>query len=139
MNSEPRSGRVVVASLHGATAQVVDHDVGAGDEAIEPGTGLWVFGVDGERPLASVDGQEEGGLAVDERPEPPSQVTGRRLDLDHLGPQVGQQHPGVRNGDEIAELDDADPGQWPRIRCGHAASTTAAIPCPTPMHIVTSP
>ena len=52
------------------------------------------------------------GLRVlgDRRPRP-HLVAGRRLQLDHVGAQVGEQHARERPGRDVGELDDPDPSQ----------------------------
>ena len=76
-----------------------------------------------EHQLATaVDPQVEGDAALVARVHRPEElvaaaglapvaqgvVTVGRLDLDHVGAHVGEQPPGVRPGDESAELDDAE-------------------------------
>ena len=39
------------------------------------------------------------------------QVAGRGLDLEDVGSEIGQQHRGVRAGEGVGEIDDADAGE----------------------------
>ena len=41
----------------------------------------------------------------------PLGVAGRRLDLEDVGSEVGQHHRAVRPGEQLAEVEDADPGE----------------------------
>ena len=70
--------------------------------------------VQGDRALVAVDAQVVGGdpVAVWWLPGPGVVALGT-LDLDHLGAQVGQQHGGVRPGEDAGEIGDQQPGQRP--------------------------
>ena len=75
--------------------------------------------VEDQRLLVAVGGEEvrrlAGVLRPDERRPPgPGVVAGRRLDLDHPGPQVAERHRGVRAGQRPGQVDHQQVGQWSR-------------------------
>src|SRR5690606_18872609 len=132
----PHALLAVPHPLHRSPAQVVEHDVGSAHQPVHPAAGIEVLRIDRHRTLAAVYRQEEGRLTSKVGAESPSEVPGGSLDFDHVGSHVCQQHPRIGAGDQIGELDHPDAGEWSRA---HTLSTTAAIPWPTPMHMVASP
>ncbi len=44
------------------------------------------------------------------------QIAADRLDLDHVGTEVGEQHPAERAGEDVPHLEDADAGERPSRR-----------------------
>src|SRR5437763_1458088 len=79
-----------------------------------PGGTLIRLKVDHHDALAAVDALEvtavpAGHGARRGRPGEPGHVPLRRLDLDHVGAEVGEQHRGVRAGERVGEVDDPYP------------------------------
>ncbi len=73
------------------------------------------------RPLAGGEvGEARAALRIgdtaDERPATAQRVAAARLDLDHVGAEVGQQPAGVRRSEVVAQLQHADAGEWLRRR-----------------------
>ena len=117
-------GDVVVAEAEAgepAGPEVLHHDVGAARRA--PGRAsrsLVVLEVEGDRALVAVDAEVVRRDAVAHRRLPGAGVvTGRRLDLDHLGAEVGQQHRGVGAGQDPREVGDQQPGKRSGRSVGH--------------------
>ena len=125
-------------AVDGAMPQVVDENVRLADELVQYLASDSQSCRRGRAIPCPADGHEEGRLAVLVRPG--TFVPGRpgRLDLDHSGPQVGEQHGGIRSCDQIPELDDEDAIEWPGPRL-RTRSMTVLIPWPTPMHMVANP
>ena len=94
-------------ALHDLRPEVLHQHVGPLDQTahdLEPG---WRLEVDGDRALAAVGRHEQGGeLAggIDRLPAAPRDVAGKRLDLDHVGPLVGQERGGERARNHAREI-----------------------------------
>jgi Ser/Thr protein kinase RdoA (MazF antagonist) len=59
--------------------------------------------------LAAIDGGEVGALSVRSMRRPTAVlVAARGLDLDHVGPEIGQQLGAMRAGEHPAQIDHAD-------------------------------
>jgi hypothetical protein len=97
------------------------------------------FQVEGDGFLVPVAAEEvgrfsRGGVRLDERRTPRTAVVAAPggLDLDHPGPQVAQDHAGMRAGQRAGQVDDQQPAQRSaRSRVGfvdghHQATTPAA-------------
>ncbi|MEZ5100822.1 MAG: hypothetical protein R3C15_13685 [Thermoleophilia bacterium] len=98
-------------ALAQARAHVLDEDVRAVEQLqhhLEPGR---VLHVERERPLARVDAQEGGRLAVPERRPPRARVVAalRVLDLHDLRAERGERLGAERACDRRREVDDPDP------------------------------
>jgi hypothetical protein len=112
----------VVEAVAGEPArlEVLDQDVGApGQLAGHLGVGL-VAQVERDGALPAVDPEVVGGDTLALRWGPGARVVARgALDLDHVGAHVGQQHRGVRAGQDAGEVRDQEPGQRSRRGLGH--------------------
>ena len=98
--------------------EVLDEHVGAGEEASKDGRAVGLLEVEPDAPLVAVDREEVGGgsravgLVADPRRSPAARrVALRRLDLDDVRPEVGQQHRAVGPGEDRRAVDDADAGE----------------------------
>ena len=100
-------------ALHHAGPEVLHHHVGGLGES--PGHGQSRVGAEvaDDAALVAVHRPEVGGVAlrVDRREPLPGVVTGRALDLDHVGAEVGQHHGGVGPGQHPREVGDAQARQ----------------------------
>ena len=93
---------------------VLEHDVGREREARAPLALRRILEVEHDRALVAVHRRE----VLAERASVSRTATAAaiaeavaavgRLDLDHVGAHVGQQHPAERAGGDLAELDDLD-------------------------------
>ena len=117
---------------------VVDHDIGAAHEILDHRTALVGREPHADRALPAVQRDEVQGLVALEVRTHRAGVVGMRrvLHLEHVGSEVGQHEPGVRPGQEVAELEDADAVEW-RHRVyaapGSLASTrVAGVSVPVP-------
>lgn len=83
-------------------AEPFDQHVGV-DAQVEHGAHpRWIAQIDGDRSAATVEHRVVRG--------PTGSATGAgTVDPDHVGPEVGQHHPGERDRPDPAELDDRDP------------------------------
>ena len=64
--------------------------------------------IEHNRPLAPVQRHEVPAEPRRDRHHLPVRITRRRLDLDHLGPELGEQHTAERAGDVLRNLDYAN-------------------------------
>jgi hypothetical protein len=111
-----REARPVKAELGGQPrAKVRQHHVGVGEEALDDARGRGVAQVQRQRVLAAVARQEVTGLAGRQRRQLPHGIALDRLDLDDVRAALGEELRAERNGDELAELDDLDAGEWSRV------------------------
>jgi hypothetical protein len=71
---------------------------------------LGAFDIKRNRSLATIVGVEADGIAIDEGRSPQTRIVAAVgfLHLDHVGAHVGQDHPGERPGERLADLDDLD-------------------------------
>ena len=109
--------------VHRSRLEVLDEDVTPADEVDDERPPARVLQIDGDAPLAAVDREEVGSLAVGRAgrgPVPAVVAPSRVLDLDHLGAVVAQDLGGERTGDDAREVDDADPAE----KRGHARHYT---------------
>jgi hypothetical protein len=79
--------------------------------------------------LAAVERCEVLAVAVGDRRPLTQRIALRRLDLDDLRAEVGQQHAAERSGGNLAELDDLDTCQQGRIRCHGRIPARCRSPC----------
>ena len=87
--------------------------------------------VDRERALAAVGRDEQGGeLAgrVDRLAAAARDVAARRLDLDHVGALVGQEHRGERAGHHAGEVDTCTPDNGPVMPASRVRFSTYTRP-----------
>src|SRR5690606_19153897 len=63
----------------------------------------------------------EARVAVEMTPAPEG-IAAERLDLDHLGAEVAEDHRGEGTGGELAELHDPEPGEGTVMRIAHGFS-----------------
>ena len=94
--------RAEAEAVHHARPEVLQDDVGGAGQPPGQGQAGRVLEVDDDGPLAAVPGGVGRGV--------PPRAAGR-VDADDLRALVGQQHPGQRAGDVLAEVDNADAGQ----------------------------
>ena len=110
------AGGLGVGALGEAAGPTAAHaDISNGEQVEQA---VWRrLGVDGQAPLVPVPHDEAGPRAA--------RIPRRRFDLDHVCPEVGQQHGGQRSGNPGAEIDDSDVGQRPDRGRPPAASVIA--------------
>jgi hypothetical protein len=90
--------------------EVLDQDVRAFEQSAEDGELVRAFEVERDAELVAVQEPVVRARSVDERAESAGVVSARRLDLDHLGAEIGEQHPAERSRKNTSELEDPDPG-----------------------------
>ena len=122
-------GQRVVAEpppLQGPGPEVLDQDVGGAEQPAGQGLALGVAQVQGHRLLVAGDHRPPQRQAVRLLPAPLAHrvAPGRVLELDHLGPEVGQQLAAERPGQELAHLDHPDVVQWATHRSTARAART---------------
>ena len=89
-----RAGQAQASVAVSVMIEIKNEAALGGVQVHEQATAFWVWLGIGERTECS------GGVAV------------RRFDLDDLRAEVGQEFGGVRTGDTLGELQDADSGEW---------------------------
>ncbi len=105
--------------LHGAGAEILHQHVRLPDQLgqhLAPDVGL---DVDGKRTLAAVGRDEQGGKIsrlVDGLAAAPGDVAAERLDLEHIGALVRQEHGGQRPGHHARQINDLHAAEWSRHR-----------------------
>jgi hypothetical protein len=111
---EPRVARreLIVAAaepLHRARPVILQHDIGVSHQAMDHRLSFGSLEIDREAALVAVEGREEAGA----KPAEPARVIalGRRLDLDDVGAQLGENEPGGRPHDRVAELQNLEAGE----------------------------
>jgi len=116
---------VEAEARHHARAEVLDEDVGALDQAPGDRLALGALEIEREAPLVAVRGEEEDAHAVlvevASGPVALPEPAARRLDLDHVGAEVGEELDAGRPEEELGEAEDAGAGQDGE-RSGHARS-----------------
>jgi hypothetical protein len=133
---ERDQARVVLAQGGGVQAEpgeqagpvVLDEHVGLGAQRAQPVGTRGVLEVQPHRPLAAVGGEEVRRLGgrplrgavgrLDERQPAAAVVAGGRLDLQHVGADVGEHHRGVGPGERAAQVDDPDACEGPVVTGG---------------------
>ena len=102
--SSPRPNRDIspgrkFSITHVGSQRQAPHDVGA----------LVGLQIQRDRALVAVQAQEVGGVVADEGRAPASGVVAgaRPLDLDDVGPEVGQHHRGQGSGEDARQVEDA--------------------------------
>jgi hypothetical protein len=100
---EDRQGlEIDTEALRHAGPEALDGDVGVRRQLLDDLRRLGVLQVEREAALVAVLHAEL------HRHVAAAGIAARRLDLDHVGPQVGEDRRGERPGDEHGEVDDAD-------------------------------
>ncbi len=124
-------GELLVAEaplVEAAGREVLEHDVARQRQAADHRPALGAAEVDGHEPLVPREGRPPDAPAVDEHAPAAHRVAGlRALDLDDLGPEVGEQLTGERAGHEAAELEDADAAQRAVAVQRHEPSTNGKM------------
>ena len=90
---------------HQAGAEVLEHDVARADQLLRRRQAFGGVDVEDDALLVAVERAEEADA---EARQLARLVAAGRLDLDHLGAEVGEDHPAGRAHDHVRELDDAD-------------------------------
>ena len=142
--SEPKAGvarpeaRVVEAELGGQPRpEIGEHDIGPGDQRLDDARGGGMPEVEGKRVLAAIARDEVPRLAGRERQKLAGLVAGRRLDLDDVGAALGEELRAERDGDELAELDDLEPGERLLARHdGRKGAPPSGAPLPEPRSVL---
>ena len=115
-------------AVHDAGPEVLDHHVGAVDQALRDLEVAGRLEVEGDASLAAL---EEGvGRMLPAR-------AARRVDVDDVGALVGEHDAGQRAGDVLAEIDNADTGEWTchdEYPCLPSSSNRLALLRPTLTH-----
>ena len=114
-------GIVEPEARHDAWAEVLDHDVGGGDQPAEGIATLGRFQIqrDGafSRVLREKGGAHAAPIEFGIGPQLARQVTGaRHLDLDHLGAEQRQLIAAERAGEHVGQVEDPRTGE----KSGHA-------------------
>lgn len=93
--------------LHDAGPHAFDHDVGLRDQRASDGHAFGGLEVQAQPELVAVEGVEQRAVVADpRRAERASEFALGRLDLDHAGAHVGQQHRAGGPGADLREVDD---------------------------------
>jgi hypothetical protein len=93
-------------------AEVLDHDVGVAHEIVEHLEAGFALQVQRHALLVAVERDEVGPLAVEgiariRGQEFARALAAQRLDLDRLGPEVGEDHGAVGAGEHVRQVEDA--------------------------------
>src|SRR5690606_37583601 len=106
--------------------KVLDHDIGRGDHALEDVETLRRLEIERHRPLVAV--QVEHVVALARTAHALVAIdTGRRLDLDHVGTEIGENPAAVRTGAHAGQVENANVGQCGRSHgARHAAHPFSA-------------
>ena len=103
------------------------HHVGLPDQVAVDLQAVLGLEIQADAPLATVGVEVEQRVALDDGPgHLPDVVAGRRFDLDHVGPQVGQER-GHQARSEQGALHHLDSGQWPVGVCAHDRAASPAV------------
>ena len=94
--------------VHGAGRVVLDHDVGGCRQPMQQRAAFIGFEIDGEAALVAVERAEEAGGKAE---QPAGGIAVDRLDLDHVGAEIGENEPRARPHDGVAEFEHANAGK----------------------------
>ena len=96
--------------LQGVHAEVLDHHVALLDELEEELLAFRLLQVDDDAALVAVQADEIGGLAVLEGDAPAAREVAEagRLELDHLGAEIGEHGRAERTCEGVREVEDFD-------------------------------
>ena len=110
----------VTQLLHRAGTEVLDDDIGLGEQLVENGAVRFGLEVEGDALLAAIDRGEVGRLPLDERSVGPRVVAALGgFDLDHPGAHLGHQERAVRPRQDARQVDDGDARQGAFGALGH--------------------
>jgi hypothetical protein len=130
---EPRvaggeGGVVAAEALGDAVAEVFEHDVALRGEVEEHRAPVGVREVEGHRAFVAVDGEEVHALAAAEVRAHRTNVVAHAgaLDLDHLGPEVAQDHRAEGPGQHAGEVEHADAAE--HVEHGVGAGGYRSVP-----------
>jgi hypothetical protein len=104
-------GEVEAEPAHHARPVVLHQDVDFGGETVRGRDGALLLEVEHHAALAGVELAEVAAGAVAQRRARAHHVTFRRLDLDDVGAEIGQQARAVRPGDGGGEVEDPQAGK----------------------------
>jgi len=90
--------------------EVLDQHVRAFEQPAEDGELVRALEVERDPELVAIQEPVVRARAVDKRAERAGVVSARRFDLDHLGAEIGEQHPAERSRKDTSELEDPDAG-----------------------------
>jgi hypothetical protein len=93
--------------LHHAGPEILHHEIGVGDQALDDVDGRGLLEIEHEAPLARIELPEVAAHPVAQRRPGAHQLAVRGLDLHHVGAEVGQQPGAMRTGDGGREVEDA--------------------------------
>ena len=97
-----------------ARPEIGDERVGARDDPMEIGAAGGGGEIERDALLAAVEAREIGVVRPDAmRADVARDVAFGRLDLDHLGAEIGEHQAAIRPGQHVADLDDANAGERP--------------------------
>ncbi len=94
-------------ALHGAEPEVLDHHVGGAQERARSANSRRALEIEHHAFLVAID-RAKGRAVLEATPAAERIAAIGRLDLDHFGAEIAQQHSGVGSGYVVGELDDAD-------------------------------
>ena len=127
VRSEPADGEVDELRVARRESGVVDTDplahtgpevlhdhVGAARQPLRHCLAVGALEVDHDAALVAIELREHRAqLALEGRPHHARRVTAWRLDLDHVGAEVAENHRAHRTGDDRGEVEHGDPGAGP--------------------------
>ncbi len=133
---EPRVGlgEIGIAAaepVHGAGRVVFDRHVGGRRQAVQQRAAFVGLEIDGEAALVAVEGAEETG---GEAGQPPGRIAADRLDLDHVGAEIGEDQPRARPHDGVAEFEHADAGKGERVGRTRSMRRSSLVTMPVAMY-----
>lgn len=99
-------------ALDGAGGEVLDEDIGLGEQGVKDLLALRVLEVEGEALLVAIEPDEVARHSVDRRIVAAREIAGARpFDLDHPGPEVRELPRGERRRHGLLTADDGDSRQ----------------------------
>src|SRR5690606_39669374 len=119
-NARVNQLRVFLAHLCGANApffqrtwaEVFNHHIGLLDQLLDQFNAAFAFQVEGDGFLVATEtAPPERGAAVVEFAPAANRVAAGRLDLDHLGAEIGEQGAGKRASKQLAQFDNTNAGE----------------------------
>src|SRR5207244_12022859 len=91
-------------------AKILQHDISIPDQPMYDRLSLGSFQIDRDRALVAVVGRKESG---GEARQPPGRIAVDRLDLHHVGAEIGKYDAGARPHDGVTEIKHLQPRQRP--------------------------
>src|SRR5215831_4078988 len=98
---------------HDARPKLLDDDIRAFDQGLQPGPFSSVFEVDGDAALAAIEQRKASAVVPPFGGTAAHLLTARRLDLDHLRARLGQQQRRQRPRQQGREVEDEQPFKRP--------------------------